>query len=308
MLTIFQTTVLIIIFSIVGFLIYSIFQKKRITTFLHLLFTMSFWLMIVISFVALAFTLYTGNGILQTSKNSTINISNKQIPINFSLSFNQGKRFTDYTKDSIGNTIDTQVFSRYSDDRLNFVNPDFLGKSKFTKEKLDSIFENSKDVEFFGKKIQFDGGYNENVSTKVSTISGKTNLKIETKNWQLSTLFNLKFYLSFIIIILILYYLKTLFQLLKTSLKFSLGLVKIINKIASLIIIWQVLNLVFSFLFSLYYDHASFKNTVQSDVFLSISPQYEFDLTLIIIALGLFVFSGLLSKANQIQQENDLTI
>ncbi|WP_299064132.1 DUF2975 domain-containing protein [uncultured Polaribacter sp.] len=308
MLTIFQTTVLIVIFSIVGFLIYSTFQKKRITTFLYLLFNFGFWMMIVISFVALAFTLYTGNGILKTSKNSTINISNKKIPVNFSLSFNQGKRFTNYIKDSLGNTIDTQVFSRYSDDRLNFVNPDFFGKSKFTKEKLDSIFENSKDLEFFGKKIQFDGDYNENVSTKVSSISGKTNLKIETKNWQLSTLFNLKFYLSFIIIILILYYLKTLFQLLKTSLKFSLELVKTINKIASLIIIWQVLQLVFSFLFSFYFDHASFKNTVQSDVFLSISPHYEFDFTLIIVSLGLFVFSDLLSKANQIQQENDLTI
>jgi hypothetical protein len=303
-----QKTKIVEELTIVGFLIYKKFQKKRKTTYIHQLFTLGFWIMTVLTLCTLAFTIYTGNGILQTSENSTLNVSNKRIPVNFSLSFNHGKKFTSYTKDSLGNIVDTLVFSRKSNEKFNFSNAELFEKSNFTKEKLDSIFENSKDVEFFGKKIQFDGDYNENVSTKVSIISGKGNLKIETKNWQLSTLFNLKFYLSLIIIILIFYYLKTLFKLLKTSLKFSLQLVVNINKIASLIIVWQVLKLVFSFLFGLYYDFASFKNTGQSDVFLSISPEYEFDLTLFIVALGLFVFSGLLSKANQIQQENDLTI
>lgn len=117
-------------------------------------------------------------------------------------------------------------------------------------------------------------------------------------------------YLNFILLIIVFFFLKNIFQMLKSDLKFSQRLYKSIQTLG-LILILQVLmvticNLILGNQLS-YVDIKPLDYKVQY-VTLSMNPRIDFDFTLFLVGFSLIVLSSLLKAGNRIQQENELTI
>ncbi|WP_299015450.1 DUF2975 domain-containing protein [uncultured Polaribacter sp.] len=88
MIPIFQTILYLTIFSLLSFAIYSIYKKKGLTTFLHGLFSLTFWGGILFLIIAISFTIFTDNDTIETSEKSKLYANTKNVPVRVFLSFN----------------------------------------------------------------------------------------------------------------------------------------------------------------------------------------------------------------------------
>ena len=312
--TIFQTALIVGLLSLFGFAIYSLFNKKGLTVFLYRVFTIGFWLSISLFMYKISMEVLTENGTVKISQNGTFSSSNHRskgyaVPVNINLHFTQKKTYESNKLDTITGENSYSIFTRFVDKRRNFNEEVLLKDAGITKKQLDSIFKFSTDVKITGKKLQIDYHSNDFLSTDSSSFLTKGYLNIKSTNGLFRLLLVAKIYLYLLLIILIFYQLKSLFKLLKKEITFSFALTKRLQNIGTLIILSQVLLLFFSIIFSCYYDYIGFENASSTnDIQLNITPRLEFDITLILVGLGIFTLNILLKKGNTIQEENDLTI
>lgn len=312
--TIFQTVLSVGLLSLIGFTIYSLFNKKGLTVFLYRVFTIGFWLSITLFIYQISMEVLTENGTVKISKNGTFNSSNHHskgyaVPVNINLHFTQKKTYESNKLDTITGENSNLIITRLLDERHNFNEEVLLKDTGITKKQLDSIFKFSPDVKTTGKKLQIDYHSRDFLTTTSSSFQTKGYLYIKTSDWLFKVFLIAKTYLQLLVFILIFYQLKSLFKLLKKEITFGLALTRRIKNIGTLIILSQVLLLIFSITFSYYYDYVGFENVDNTnDIQLNITPRLEFDVTLILVGLGIFTLNILLKKGNTIQDENDLTI
>jgi hypothetical protein len=312
--TIYLTVLILGLLSLIGFAIYSIFNKKGLTVFLYRVFTIGFWLSISLFIYQISMEVLTENGTVKISQNKSLSYSNHHskgyaVPVNIMLYFTQKKTYKSNKLDAITGRKSNLIISRYLDERHNFNEEVLLKYRGITKKQLDSIFKFSPDVKITGNKLQIDYHSNDFLSTDSSSFLTKGYLNIKSTNWLFTFFLAAKNYLNLLLIILIFYQLKSLFKLLKKEITFSVILTKRLQYIGTLIILSQVLLLIFSIIFNCYYDYVGFENAGSTNgIQLNITPRLEFDITLILVGLGIFTLNILLKKGNNIQEENDLTI
>ena len=321
--TIHQTLLLLGLISIFTAVIITIFYNKNIVGFLKGFFTIAFWFMLVFFLFQISMEIFTKNGSFKTSESGKISSAGHfekgyDVPVNIHLYISPQKKEFTYKSDSTSNSSG-MTFSRFTNPKDNLFKDSMYASfdkkmlqiSGLTQKKLDSFFENSSDIKITGNKILIGYPFEENkfLKTNTSSFSTKGTLNIKSTNSFFAFCQFLKSYIPFLISLLIIYQLKSIFKLLKKDFGFSLQLSKRIKKTGFLLIIGQIITLFLSLIFTFYYGFASFKNWNQNNgIQLTINPRLEFDIVLTLVGLSLLILGVLLKKGNEIQQENDLTI
>ena len=300
---------------LIGFTLYSLFYKKGLTAFLHKSFSLAFWISIVYLIFSISIQLFTETGEIKLSDKNNLNSSHYSngynVPVKIHLTFKQKKVYKSKRKDSVFGKTSSITITRIVDEKMNRYNSNFYKNSEFTEKEIDSIFKFSKEIKTIGKKLKIDNWQKNNsyFTTNTSSITTNGFINIKSSYWLFTLCQIVGTYLTYIILILIFYQLKNLFKTLNNHITFSNELTKQINLIGVLIIVWQLIKILISVIYSFYYSYVGFENKDDNlGIQLNINPRLDFDLSLIFIGLGLLVLSILLKKGNAIQQENDLTI
>lgn len=307
-----------------GLVIISLFYNKNLIRFLNGIFTIAFWSVLAFFLFQISMELFTDNGSFKASENGRMHSKGHyskgyNVPVKIDLYISPPKEELNYKKDSTNQSTSSITFSRFINPNDNFFKDNIPGNfnkqrleaAGLTEKKLDSFFKNSSGIKITGNKLQIGFSFEKNQFLKTSTSSFTTEgyLNIKSSNWFFTLCQLIRSYIPFIITLLILYQLKSIFKLLKKEFNFSLELSKKIKFIGFLLVIGQLLTLTLSVIFSFYFKYAGFENTSQNNgIRLNINPSIEFDITLILVGLSLLLLSILLNKGHHIQQENDLTI
>lgn len=140
------------------------------------------------------------------------------------------------------------------------------------------------------------------------TGDGYVNIKSKTLLNKLIMFF--RAYINFILLIVIFFFLKSIFRELRKNFQFSDKLSKLIKTIGVLLVFKVLFVTVSGFILGLALPYISIVpiNIELKYANISMNPRLEFDFVLFLMGLSLFILSTLLKEGNRIQEENELTI
>jgi hypothetical protein len=146
-----------------------------------------------------------------------------------------------------------------------------------------------------------------------SKIKTEASVQVKASSAWLNVLLFINRYISLVLIILMLYFLKDIFMTLKERIEFRYMLSKKVKILGLILIFGVVLKLILSLFFYFNYDIITIQSSI-NDVIISnptailIEPRLNFKLGLFIIGISLIILSALLKEGNRIQSDNELTI
>jgi len=142
------------------------------------------------------------------------------------------------------------------------------------------------------------------------TFLSKGYVNIKPKTLLNKIIIVVRTYLNLIVLILVFFFLKTIFKELKTKFQFSNKLSKFIKIVGALLVFNVLLDLVSSYILGSALPIIKIepidRNLRYVDLYMN--PRLEFDLVLFLTGLSLIILSILLKEGYRIKQENDLTI
>jgi len=119
-----------------------------------------------------------------------------------------------------------------------------------------------------------------------------------------------KTYINFILLIIIFFFLKNIFKMLRIHIEFSQKLYRLIQMLGIIMISKVLLSLLLNFILkrSLINIQIEPLNNSLKYVDITMNSRLDFDFSLLLIGLSLIVLSSLLKSGSRMQQENKLTI
>ncbi|CAL2078422.1 hypothetical protein [Tenacibaculum sp. 190524A05c] len=274
-------------------------KKHKLAAFLHLLSSILFWFFIVFLTFDTALNLFFENSEIKTGENSKI-VNSKGYAIPMKVSLNLKKEGYIYKKS--GTSV--QVFN---DEELN----ELYIYRHHTREFIEEIKSSYDERQKIGSNfILTDPAQQGNFDFTNRTIDSKTRIIVKPKTTFLTIMLFLDKYLSILITILILYFLKQIFYHLKKDLSFNIEVSKNVKRIGFLLILMEVLGAIFNLIIGTYISHVSIETDIlfRNAFNINFNPTIEFDLPMFITGLSLLVVSILLNKGNDLQTESNLTI
>ncbi|MDT0557920.1 DUF2975 domain-containing protein [Ichthyenterobacterium sp. W332] len=142
------------------------------------------------------------------------------------------------------------------------------------------------------------------------TFRGNGYVIVKPKTTLNKIIISIRSYISFILGIIIFFFLKTIFKMLKSKFEFSSKLYKKIQKLGIILIIEVILTTISNFILAKDLPIIKVGPIDSSLRYVSIymNPRLDFNFTLVLIGLSLIILATLLREGNRIQQENELTI
>lgn len=195
----------------------------------------------------------------------------------------------------------SKFYSKEHDDYFNKIKNDSTLKKKYQ----INTFE-IRDQKYLNVKNQFENIKIENTNSNVDVI-------INPKDYFLKAVLIIKSYLTLILVLFVSYQCMRLFKQLRTNFAFDILLNERIKKIGYSFILFQVTNLIISYIITQYFsniDYFHYTNSISSGKFhfMNLKPVLEYNLQIIFLGLSLVVLSKLLNHGYNLQNENDLTI
>lgn len=269
-------------------------MKKRNTLVntLYWFCNISWYLLITLFIVVLAFEAFTEDGKLGKFSSGVHHSYGYQIPVTFQIN-PQNPMLNNfvYKKKSEGINNSGQ---KYSSGIVEYVKPLTATDSLNFKTKIS--IHNNGIVDYYDitKSVFRGDGY---ITVKPKTLFNKIIIVFRT-------------YLNFVVLILVFFFLKKIFEALKNNIEFSHRLSKFIKAIGALLVFKTLLVIVSNFILGTKLPFIVVDPLDYNLRYLTVSmnPRLDFDFTLFLVGLSLVILSTLLKKGNQIQEENDLTI
>ncbi len=249
-------------------------MRNILPSILYRVFAFLFWLIITFSLVNLCINLFTENGQIGSLTVVPFYKEGYVIPVNLKLR----------TPDSI---VD---FKKHNSEKK-------LG----IKIKTPFKYQITKDSEV----------KNWNFSYEEFGIS--TAIRIKAKSLTLKILSGFNNYWPILFIGMLMYLLKNTFYKLKTKIEFTKDISFYIKSIAILLIVNELITFMLSIYFSTQFDiiryiYEDTNTLINQGISLQLNPRLDINPFFIIVGLSLLVLNSLLSKGQNLQEENDLTI
>ncbi|WP_179021617.1 DUF2975 domain-containing protein [Winogradskyella forsetii] len=146
-----------------------------------------------------------------------------------------------------------------------------------------------------------------------SSIHSDTFIYVKTKSLWLEILLFTKSYIALVLTVLIFYFLKSIFKILKSDSGFGSQLSQKVKILGIILTLGVVLKLTLSIVFYFYLNVITVFSSIDNEIISNptqvlIHPRLDFNLSMLLIGLSLIILSTILKKGSQIQEENDLTI
>lgn len=251
-----------------------------------------FYLLILLFAFTVTFQILGKNVKLGNGTLGNYNSFMYQVPVNFQIS-PEKPMFNNLLSKKTGEDIDING-REYSSGTLEYVKP-LTSKDSTTFKTIVSIHNNDMTdyYEFVSPRFIGDGY----VNIKSKTLLNKIIMFIRA-------------YINFILLIVIFFFLKTIFKELRSNFQFSDKLSKLIKTIGALLVFKVLFVTVSGFILGLALPYISIEpiNLQLKYANISMNPRLEFDFVLFLIGLSLIILNVLLKEGNRIQQENELTI
>lgn len=151
------------------------------------------------------------------------------------------------------------------------------------------------------------------MSYNSTSLSSKGYVILNTNSLWMKTLLALRFYIGIILLIPIFYLLMVIFRKLRINLNFNKGLSNKTKAIGLLFLSSEIIKILLVLILSKYANAIrveSFLNQkyLYGGVQINITPRLDFDVALFTLGLTLVIIGYLFDKADNLKQENDLTI
>ncbi|WP_179374875.1 DUF2975 domain-containing protein [Winogradskyella wichelsiae] len=246
----------------------------------------------------------------------SLNIYNELFTKNLSLALVRGNYSVGYKIPArLSLTLYDSIVSYNYDDEFNYTSYYKKGDDLLNNSLIDSssISPNSKrSISINETAIKTHCGKENFISTS-SSIKSDIGIRVKSSIGWLNVLLCMNAYSSVIFAILLVYFLKQIFNILNRRIEFSLELFKNVKCLGLLLVFATLFKFLVSFIFSFYYELMTITSRIDNTLILNptnvlIRPRLNFNIWIFIIGIALIIFSELLKNGNQIQQENDLTV
>ncbi|WJS95584.1 DUF2975 domain-containing protein [Flavobacterium johnsoniae] len=200
--------------------------------------------------------------------------------------------------------INGSVSNFYSKEHNNYFNK-IKNDSTLKKKYQINTFE-VRDQKYIDVKKEFK-------NIKIQNTNSTADVIINPKDYFLKAVLIIKSYLTLILVLFVSYQCMRLFEQLRTNFAFDILLNERIKKIGYSFIMFQVANLIISYIITQYFsniDYFHYTDLISNGKFhfMNLKPVLEYNLQIIFLGLCLVVLSKLLNHGYNLQNENDLTI
>ncbi|RLJ65482.1 Protein of unknown function (DUF2975) [Lacinutrix venerupis] len=270
-------------------------RNKILVSILHRLFTFFFWFTLLFTIYIFGFEVFTKDGHFENFVSENHHANGYSIPIKFNIDvknpvFNNFKTINLKKGVNIYGQKWSSRNSVYFDELPNDINDEVKNVISFN---------------FYGD-TEYYTTTNSSFNTNGYIIGKSDNLLIKILQM-------FKAYSGLIMLVLVFYFLKKIFYLIKQKYSFTSFLYHNVKWLGLILIIGEVLDLIVTYVLGSYYGSISVETFIDGKSFydginLTMNPRLEFDFTLFLVGLSLLVLTSLLKSANILQQENELTI
>lgn len=298
-------------------------RNKLLINLFYRFFLISFWLMILTFVVGLSLNIFKKDAI-GNFKVISYHSKGYPMPVTLSLKVKQPqikKIYKINTKvvDSLGKknvltstlTVHTPLEGERRESPLFFER--YTKDMGYTRKQLDSILKKPTEVKYIGNRFTILKDFKELNFLKVVRDNDNFNLstyiyvKSQSVFFTICQLFNT--YSNILVLILIFYFFKKIFKGFRKKISFDTFLPKRIKIIGVLLVLWQLKNLIISYIFTKFYDSIELENFQKyEDIEIRLNYNFDFSITYVAVGLLFLVLSILLKAGDEIKQENDLTI
>ncbi|MCD2258005.1 DUF2975 domain-containing protein [Psychroserpens luteolus] len=153
-------------------------------------------------------------------------------------------------------------------------------------------------------------GMGDNFELTSNVFRGDGHVHIKPKTLFNKVIIVFRTYMNFIILIIIFFFLKNIFKMLRITIEFSQKLYKLIQMLGVIMISKVLLSVIINSILGMWLTDIGIQplNDGLNYVDITMSSRLDFDFSLFLVGFSLIVLSALLKSGSKMQQENKLTI
>lgn len=269
-------------------------NKNKLVNTLSIVSKLSFWFIIVFTSIVLLFDVFSNDGQIGNFYSSSH--TSKGYPITAKIQF--------HIPDTLFEFKGRGSFSSTTDNKF---------RKSFEKIQKDSTITKTIKINKTSINNDFEEITNKFHKLNTQNLSSEIEININPKDKLFKVILILKSYFSLIILIIIIYQLKQIFNQLKTNFNFDKQINRRIKLIGYSLILSQIIIILISIYIKINISRIEFEHyieNIENSIFRFMTLYLEIDLNLIPIFIGcsLLLLSKLLQYGVNIQEENELTI